>query len=154
MPDAAASPRVEPFDRDREHLRLLKWGYYIMACFTGLWSVTSVVLLVIGLVIASGAIPLDVGLPIDLPSEQLWIAALGVVYLVVVLTGALLAYFAGRSLRDCHNRVFCMVVAGLCCLQVPWGTVIGVCTIQVLSRPSVKALFEPTTPQTSPHPLA
>jgi len=35
-----------------------------------------------------------------------------------------------------------MVVAGLWCLWVPFGTAIGVGTILVLNRPSVQALFK------------
>jgi hypothetical protein len=39
-----------------------------------------------------------------------------------------------------------MVMAGLCCLQVPWGTAIGICAINVLNRPSVMAMFESKGP--------
>ena len=33
-----------------------------------------------------------------------------------------------------------MLVAALLCLSIPFGTVLGICAIIVLSRPSVKAL--------------
>ena len=35
-----------------------------------------------------------------------------------------------------------MLVAALLCLSIPFGTVLGICAIIVLSRPSVKGLFE------------
>jgi len=34
-----------------------------------------------------------------------------------------------------------MIVAGITCLSVPIGTVLGVFTLLVLSRPSVKQMF-------------
>jgi hypothetical protein len=36
----------------------------------------------------------------------------------------------------------CFVVAAIECIFMPFGTVLGVFTIIVLSRPSVKALFQ------------
>ena len=54
--------------------------------------------------------------------------------------GALLIY-SGRCLARRKRRVFSMVVAGISCLQVPFGTVLGVFTLIVLQRPSVLAFY-------------
>jgi hypothetical protein len=49
---------------------------------------------------------------------------------------------AGRSLRDRRRYLFCLVMAGLMCVLCnPLGTILGVFTIIVLVRPSVKELF-------------
>lgn len=48
---------------------------------------------------------------------------------------------AGRFLRSCRNRTFLFVVAGLNCLNIPLGTVLGVFTIVVLVRPTVADRF-------------
>ena len=64
----------------------------------------------------------------------------GLVVLALGLSATVLTWLAGRWVRDRRRRVFCLVVAALCCLQVPWGTVVGVCTFIVLGRPEVKAL--------------
>lgn len=73
----------------------------------------------------------------------------GVVFTVVgavgILGGWTLAFvvaLAGRYLARQTHYTFCMVVAGLACLCVPPGTVLGVFTIMVLIRPSVKELFD------------
>ena len=50
-------------------------------------------------------------------------------------------YYTGRSLKECRNYVFCLVVAGFTCMQFPLGTGLGVCTFIVLFRPSVKLKF-------------
>jgi hypothetical protein len=47
-------------------------------------------------------------------------------------------------LRERKNRTFSFVVACVNCIHVPLGTVLGVFTIVVLSRESVKRLYEGT----------
>jgi hypothetical protein len=55
---------------------------------------------------------------------------------------AVLCLLTGISLNAQRRRTLCMVTAGLMCLNIPLGTILGVFTFVVLSRPSVKALFE------------
>jgi len=57
------------------------------------------------------------------------------------LAGLIIA--AGGKLRRRVSRMFCLVVAGLECILMPIGTVLGVFTIIVLARDSVIGLFEP-----------
>jgi hypothetical protein len=57
---------------------------------------------------------------------------------------------AGRSLAARKRYTFCIIVAAISCTFFPLGTALGVFTILVLSRPSVKALFENPRP---PKPL-
>jgi len=53
---------------------------------------------------------------------------------------------SGIFLSKRKNRMFSLVVAGLDCLQVPFGTLLGVFTIVVLVRPSVVELYESNPP--------
>ncbi|MCD4724655.1 MAG: hypothetical protein K8R63_07405 [Bacteroidales bacterium] len=48
---------------------------------------------------------------------------------------------SGRFLSKRKHYMFCMVIAGIECLFMPFGTVLGVFTIIVLSRDSVKNMF-------------
>jgi len=48
---------------------------------------------------------------------------------------------AGYFLSKKRNHMFCLVMAGVSCIFMPFGTVLGVFSIIVLSRPSVKELF-------------
>ena len=48
---------------------------------------------------------------------------------------------AGRRLAQRRSYMFCMVMAGVACMLTPVGTVLGVFTIIVLNRPSVRRLF-------------
>ena len=68
---------------------------------------------------------------------------------IIILCGwtlAVLLFIAGRCLARRKRHLFCLVIAGISCLFMPFGTVLGVFTIVVLSRPSVKALFETGRP--------
>jgi hypothetical protein len=57
------------------------------------------------------------------------------------LTLGLLVLKAGRNLAKKQGYTFCFVIAAIICLWVPFGTLLGVFTIIVLSRDSVKAIF-------------
>ncbi len=48
---------------------------------------------------------------------------------------------SGLFIRARRNRTFSLVVAGLNCIQVPFGTVLGVFTFFVLLRPSVEESY-------------
>lgn len=50
-------------------------------------------------------------------------------------------FLTGRFLAQRKHYVFCFVIAALNCMWAPFGTVLGVFTIIVLSRPAVKVMF-------------
>jgi hypothetical protein len=58
-------------------------------------------------------------------------------------------FMAAWCLKNRRRYIFCLVVAGFECFFAPFGTVLGVFTILVLSRPSVKALFGVASPSAS-----
>lgn len=63
---------------------------------------------------------------------------------VMFLIGIAILFFiilAGQSLGRHENYHFCFIVAVAECLIFPFGTIIGVSTILVLRRESVKQLF-------------
>lgn len=58
-----------------------------------------------------------------------------------LLAGLVVNVLSGAFLAQRRNRVFSLVIAGLNCLQIPFGTALGVFTIIVLSRDSVRELY-------------
>ncbi len=58
------------------------------------------------------------------------------------LTFAALTLFSAWCLSRRRHRTFSLVVAVVNCLMVPFGTLLGVFTLVVLSRPSVAALYQ------------
>ena len=71
-------------------------------------------------------------------------AGLGGCGMIFVWVIALLITLSGRRLLQHRSRTFCIIVAALMCLSIPFGTILGVFTLIVLSRPSVRQLFGET----------
>lgn len=67
-----------------------------------------------------------------------WVTGVGVVWFVVACVGNLLS---GLFLRTRRHRTFSMVIAGINCLHIPLGTLLGVFTFAVLGRDSVRRLY-------------
>ena len=136
----------ELVDLNQEHLRLLMWAHYIWAGMVGLFSLFATLYIGIGAMMAFGGFPPSNNPANDPRVPGLIFIGIGSAFLILGLTFALLTFFAGRSIRDRRRRMFCMILAGLQCIQFPFGTVMGVCTIIVLNRPEVKLLFEHPDP--------
>lgn len=129
--------------KDQEHLRLLKIGYYVYAALTAFGALAMIVQVVLGLLFMAGAIGDDGGAP------RIVGGVLLVVGLIVMMLIALLAwlfYLTGQKIAERRGRTFCLVMAVIACLNIPIGTILGIFTFIVLSRPSVTALFEGTPP--------
>ena len=61
---------------------------------------------------------------------------------VLLVTAAVANLLSGLFIRKRKHRIFSLVVAGLDCLQIPFGTVLGVFTFIVLLRDSVREIYE------------
>ena len=60
---------------------------------------------------------------------------------LVFVVESVLNLLCGLFLRQRKHRTFSMVVAGINCIQVPLGTVLGVFTLIVLMRDSVRDIY-------------
>jgi hypothetical protein len=129
-------------NRDLEHLKLLEIFHYIVGGLLGLCACFPIIHLVIGLLLVTGKMPQTPGQPP--PPEFLgwFFVILAPAVMILGWMFAIATVLAGQMLRRHRGYIYCMVVAALACLWVPWGTVLGVFTILVLCRPSVKELFE------------
>ena len=129
-------------DQDQQHLQLLSIFHYVIGGITALFACFPIFHLIFGLsfLVGSIATPTEEGIPM---------AAVGAMFTIfpacIILIGwalaasiALTGYYLSKRL----HYTFCLVVAGVECIFMPFGTVLGVFTIIVLVRPSVKALFE------------
>lgn len=133
-------------NQDLEHLRLLSIFHYVLAGITALCACFPIIHLVIGIVLLTHPEFLE-GPRGNGPPPELFGLMFTIIPGLMIFCGWSLAvciFFAGRYLSRHRNYMFCMVIAGLTCLFMPFGTVLGVFTIIVLARPSVRALFENT----------
>ena len=136
-------------NQDREQLRLLAIFHYVVAGLAGLFSLFPLLYTTIGAIFIFAAKHGTVKPGEELPPEFLgWIfAAIGSVLFLIGLAMAICILIAGRSLALCKRYSFTMVMACIECLFIPFGTILGVFTIVVLSRESVKGLFCSATGQ-------
>lgn len=78
------------------------------------------------------------------PPEQIF-AMLKWLYLffgALSITAGIANLCSGLFIQKRKNRVFSLIVAGMNCLQFPFGTVLGVFTFIVLLRDSVREAYE------------
>jgi predicted membrane channel-forming protein YqfA (hemolysin III family) len=123
------------------HVRLLSIFHYVLAGLVALFSLLPVAYVAFGVAMLSGA--LDDGRGNAPPRAVGWmVIALGAVMLLAGATYVALVAVAGRFLARRRHWTFCIVVAALSCTVFPFGTVLGVFTIIVLSKDEVKRAFE------------
>lgn len=67
-------------------------------------------------------------------------AVIGVIILLGWTFGALTIY-AGRCVQKRQHHVFIYVMAGLNCVLIPWGTLLGIATFIVIQSPAGQEAF-------------
>jgi hypothetical protein len=132
-------------NQDQEHLRLLSIFHYVMAGFASLFTLFALIYVGLGAAMLSGKMssttpPTPHAAHDDTVGGWIFVGV-GAVFFTFALVGVVLNIVAGRSLARHERRTLCMVVAVLNCFHMPLGTLLGVFTLIVLSRPSVQALF-------------
>jgi hypothetical protein len=131
-------------NQDQEHLELLSIFHYIVGGMAALFSFFPIVYLILGtlFIVAPWRIQ---GLGSPLSAFLGWIfIILGGSILLAGLAFAVSVILVGRYITKRRHYIFCLVIASLNCLFIPFGTILGVFTIVILMRPSVKELFAPT----------
>lgn len=131
---------------DGEHLRLLRIGYFISAGLSALFA--AIGLLYAGLGAFVGTIVAHApATPGNAPPPEIgWIFGLfGLGFMLLSGTITALKLRTAWCLRQRRSRGLCLVTAAISCLEMPYGTALGVFTFMTLSRPSVLQLFSDRT---------
>lgn len=140
-------------NQDADQLRLLSIFHFVVAGLTGLMSCFPIFHLAIGLVMLTGGIgpgphANGEGLPAG-RGDAIAGVMIGGVFValasLIIACGWLLAiaiFFVGRNLARHRRYMYCLTVAAIECLMMPFGTILGVFTIIVLMRPAVKEMFQ------------
>jgi hypothetical protein len=133
--------------QDAENLKLLVIFHYVLGGITGIMGCFPIIHVVLGAIMVSGGFS-HAGAPGSAPPEAFgwFFIVIGGLICLVAWTLAAMMILSGKWLSERKNWTFCFVIACISCLSVPLGTVLGVFTILVLQRPSVKALFEEKLP--------
>jgi hypothetical protein len=128
-------------NQDEQHLKLLSIFHYIVGGFFALFSLFPIFHLVFGIVMIVSPDTFESGGE-GPPAFIGWLFALiGGTIILIGLVLATCVILAGRFLSLRRHYTYCFVVACIQCLFIPFGTVLGVFTIIVLMRESVKQIF-------------
>lgn len=129
--------------QDGEHLRLLSIFHYVVGGLMGLIACFPLIHVGLGLMLLLNPEAFNKGQPQEFPAQMagLFFVAVGGVFVLGGWLVAVLILTAGRFLNRRKHHTFCVVIAGLSCVFFPFGTALGVFTLIVLLRPSVKELF-------------
>ena len=133
-------------NRDLEHLRLLAIFHYVVAAMAALVACFPLIHLTMGLVFIFAPDTMS-GPPGRNGAEfarimGIFFVAFASLFILMGWTFAICVFLAGRNLARRRHYTFCLVMAAIMCIFMPFGTVLGVFTVVVLMRPSVKPLFE------------
>ncbi len=124
---------------NEQHLRLISIFHYVVAGFTALFALFPLIHFAIGWFVLHAPPPKHGEPP---PAFVGWLfMGFGAGFFLLGESFAACVIAAGRCIRSRRAYWFVFVMACLQCGFFPFGTVLGVFTIVVLSRPSVKQMF-------------
>lgn len=125
-----------------EHLKLLSIFHYVFAGVLALMACIPLIHVAFGLAMIFAPRHHGGGRGDMPPALFGWLFVLlgGAFILIGWVVAGLLAW-AGRCLSRRSHYTYCFVMACVACAFMPFGTVLGVFTILVLSKPEVKAAF-------------
>ena len=126
------------------NLRLLSIFHYVVAGLAALFSLFPIFHVVIGLMMAFGRLDDGSNAPAALFG---WMFALfGMALILGGFAFAACYAYAGRCLARRKHYMYCLVMAGVGCMFMPFGTVLGVFTIVELQKEPVRRQFMPQGP--------
>ncbi len=123
-------------EQDEQYLRLLSIFHYVVGGLVACFACIPLIHFCIGIAMLTGTID-------DAPAFiGLMFVIMSIVAITVGWVFAVCLIIAGKNLAHRKRYMFCLVMAAISCMFMPFGTVLGVFTIIVLMRPAVKELFE------------
>jgi hypothetical protein len=137
--------------KDAEHLRTLVICHYIKAGLTLIMSAfIPLHYAIIRMVFTNPEFTMSMkeaqkgGQPMPFDPQQFfalfqWFYVIAGVFMLAAI---ILTVISGRFIQRRVNRTFSIVIAGFLCLFFPFGTILGIFTIIVLTKESVMRLYD------------
>ncbi|HDZ61701.1 MAG TPA: hypothetical protein ENH40_00970 [Nitrospirae bacterium] len=134
--------------QDLEHLRLLSIFHYVVGGIGALFALFPIIHLLLGLafIFSPETFPdSNTGEPPPQFVGYLF-AALGGLFFILGEIFAFLVIYSGIQIKKRKKYTFSFVIACILCMFIPFGTALGIFSIIVLSRNSVKQIYGKTVP--------
>lgn len=142
---------TNPSSNDGGNLRVLSILHYVAAGFLALFGCMPIMHVIIGFVMLTGnfssLVPMPPGQanPPAVAMPPAWFGYFfifgGFFAIVMMWACAVLLFLSGRYLAQRRRHTFVMVVAAISCIFFPFGTALGVFTLVVINKDSVRAAF-------------
>ena len=130
--------------QDDQHLQLLSIFHYVVGGLLALFSLFPLIHLAMGLGMLTGSFSADGAGDAEMRMVGGFFVAFAAAFILAGLALAGCVVATGVFLARRTHYTFCLVIAGVECIFMPFGTVLGVFTLVVLLRDPVKAQFTPT----------
>ena len=133
-------------NQDEQYVKILAIFHFVVAGMAALFACFPIIHFVMGL----GMLGLSLGAGVSEGSfpEAVIPGLVGLIFTLIAGSAILLGWafavcvaLAGLFLLKKKRHMFCVVMGGVECMFMPFGTVLGVSTVITLMKPSVKALF-------------
>lgn len=141
-------PNNRSIESDKQNVKLLALFHYILAGITAFFACFPLIHVAIGIFMLAGGLLGKVSHGSSGPPSEifgLFFILIGSFFVLCGWTLAIFIFIAGRKLSQMRNLTFCIIIAGVECIFMPFGTILGVFTIITLTRESVKELFRNAT---------
>jgi hypothetical protein len=127
---------------EKKQVELLSLFHYIVGGITALFSCIPLLHVSMGVAIVSGKFFNGHRSEEAFPEMFGWMfIIMGSVFILLGWATAVCMFLVGKKLKQKKARIFCMAVAGVECMFMPFGTVLGVFTLIFLNKDSVKQAF-------------
>lgn len=128
---------------DLSHLNSLAIAHYVVGGFMVLFSCMPLIHVGLGLSFILGSEELFAQSGEVPPAFVGWLFFLvGLLFFIFAQAISISVIVSGHFLKKRKNYLFSFILACVACLFVPFGTILGIFTIIVLSRDSVKRIYE------------
>lgn len=127
---------------DDEQIRILSIVYYVFAGLSAVGGCLPFIHVFVGILFLVN--PPQVEGPNPFPAEffGMMFVVFGLFVILCCWAIAILQFLTARSLANRTRHSLCVIASAISCLFVPLGTILGVFSLIVLMRPSVKEQFE------------
>ncbi|MGD0523636.1 MAG: hypothetical protein ABSE49_00760 [Polyangiaceae bacterium] len=138
-PQAPPPPTAE----DESQLNTLSICHYIYAGLLGVFGIFGIIYVIFGVLLATASLG-GGGSPGGPPPAAVGgiVAAIGGFITLLLWAKAACVAYSGMNLKKRQKRTFSFVIACICCMNIPLGTALGIFTLVVLSRQSVRAIYD------------
>ena len=130
-------------NQDEEHLKLLAIFHYIVGAMAVLFSCFPLLYVGMGVLFVVSPHFLTEGQKGPPPPAALGyiFIAIGAFFALLGWSAAIATILSGRYIARRRKRMFSVVMGAILCMFMPFGTVLGVFTIMLLTKESVQRLY-------------